>query len=107
VRELENAIERALIFSSGQITEEHLFLGSKNGIIGLDEMNLLKISEVAQRNAETAAILQALSLHNGNKTKSAKTLGVSYKTLLTKIKTYELEVPEVTMNSENNIPDCN
>ena len=29
-------------------------------------------------------------MHNGNKTRAAETLGVSYKTLLTKIKEYEM-----------------
>ena len=34
--------------------------------------------------------LEALRAHEGNKTRAAETLGVSYKTLLTKIKDYEL-----------------
>lgn len=92
VRELENIIERALIFSNGNIEAEHVQVLDSQDQIGVGELHLAQIAEAAQRNAETAAILQALLMHQGNKTKAAKTLGVSYKTLLTKIKDYNLNI---------------
>jgi transcriptional regulator with PAS, ATPase and Fis domain len=39
---------------------------------------------------ERRKIAEALAAHDGNKTRAAETLGVSYKTLLTKIKDYSL-----------------
>ena len=42
------------------------------------------------RIVERRKIAEALAAHDGNKTRAAETLGVSYKTLLTKIKDYDL-----------------
>jgi two-component system, NtrC family, response regulator AtoC len=94
VRELENVIERALIFSGSVIQLEHLeFTGSQetnNQILCMK--SLAEISQIAQQNAETSAILQALSMTGGNRVKAARILDVSYKTLLNKIRQYKLEV---------------
>lgn len=46
------------------------------------------VSKRASRAAEEKAIRAALSTCQGNKTRTAEVLGVSYKTLLTKIKEY-------------------
>lgn len=91
VRELENTIERAMIMSKGDIQKEHLQLGTKKSLdTALASLNLSALAESAKRNAETKAILEALSQESGNKAKSAERLGVSYKTLLSKIKDYGL-----------------
>jgi len=42
------------------------------------------------RLVERQKIVEALTAHDGNKTRAAEALGVSYKTLLTKIKEYNL-----------------
>ena len=59
-----------------------------------DEMDLsgtlAEATERAVRLIERSKIAGALRLHDGNKTRAAETLGVSYKTLLTKIKDYDL-----------------
>jgi DNA-binding NtrC family response regulator len=97
VRELENAIERACILADS-VTLEPADLGLiKAGTIQPEAFNELDMSgtlpEIADRAArfvERRAITEALRLHEGNKTRAAETLGVSYKTLLTKIKDYEL-----------------
>jgi DNA-binding NtrC family response regulator len=97
VRELENAIERACILADS-VTLEPADLGLiKAGTIqpeAFDELDttgtLAEISDRAARFVERRAISEALRLHEGNKTRAAETLGVSYKTLLTKIKDYEL-----------------
>jgi DNA-binding NtrC family response regulator len=44
----------------------------------------------AVREAEAEAIARALSVTGGNKLKAANLLGVSYKTLLSKVKEYKL-----------------
>jgi DNA-binding NtrC family response regulator len=49
------------------------------------------VSGRASRAAEKVKIKQALDLTNWNKTQAAEMLDVSYKTLLNKIKEYELE----------------
>ncbi|MCB0323769.1 MAG: sigma-54-dependent Fis family transcriptional regulator [Bdellovibrionales bacterium] len=92
VRELENVIERALIFSEdGPIAPESFELAAcAEDAAGMQGMSLPEIAGIALRQAEIEAILQALQRTDGNKSKAAKELGVSYKTLLNKIKEYEL-----------------
>ncbi|HWS54178.1 MAG TPA: helix-turn-helix domain-containing protein, partial [Pyrinomonadaceae bacterium] len=51
---------------------------------------LAEAVERAARAVERRKIAGALRAHSGNKTRAAEELGVSYKTLLTKIKDYEL-----------------
>ena len=53
--------------------------------------SLSDVAGRATRTAERAKIKQALELTNWNKTKAAEMLDVSYKTLLSKVKEYELE----------------
>jgi DNA-binding NtrC family response regulator len=97
VRELENAIERACILAD-TMTLEPADLGLiKPGTVqpeAFDELDmtgtLAEIADRAARFVERRAISEVLRLHEGNKTRAAETLGVSYKTLLTKIKDYEL-----------------
>lgn len=91
IRELENALERAVIFSGGEITPEHLELGQDSAPAA--ETPLLPLSELtahAVREAEVAAILRAMEQTQGNKSKAAKLLGISYKTLLNKWRDYAL-----------------
>jgi DNA-binding NtrC family response regulator len=96
VRELENAIERACILADSS-TLEPVDLGLMKSNVAPEAFNELDttgtLSEVADRAVrfvERRKIAEALSIHDGNKTRAAETLGVSYKTLLTKIKDYDL-----------------
>jgi DNA-binding NtrC family response regulator len=97
VRELENAIERACILSDTMMLEpKDLGLAAPPA----DNAEALKLfdltgslSEVAQRAlrfVERQRILNSLEANSGNKMQTADDLGVSYKTLLTKIKDYDL-----------------
>jgi DNA-binding NtrC family response regulator len=97
VRELENAIERACILAdSATLGPDDLGLVKNN----MDEPEtfdaldmtgtLAEVADRASRFVERRKIAEALCFHEGNKTRAAETLGVSYKTLLTKIKDYEL-----------------
>jgi len=97
VRELENAIERACILSDSLVLEPRdLGLGTSatHETESLDELDLSgTLSEVAHRAlrvVERKKILRALEANLGNKSKTAEDLGVSYKTLLNKIKEYAL-----------------
>jgi DNA-binding NtrC family response regulator len=99
VRELENAIERACILSDGPaLTPADLGIskspaapkGEEAGA-GFDlSGTLAEAAERAARAVERRKIADALRAAEGNKTRAAEALGVSYKTLLTKIKEYEL-----------------
>jgi DNA-binding NtrC family response regulator len=97
VRELENAIERACILSDSMMIEPK-DLGLVSTATGdLDALKLFdltgSLSEAAQRAlrfVERKKILETLATNDGNKMQTAEDLGISYKTLLTKIKDYNL-----------------
>ncbi|HKS08347.1 MAG TPA: sigma-54 dependent transcriptional regulator [Pyrinomonadaceae bacterium] len=97
VRELENAIERACILSD-TLKLEPVDLGLRpiatDDADGLHQVDLSgTLSDVAHRVlrvVERRKIQTALAANDGNKSKTAEDLGVSYKTLLNKIKDYTL-----------------
>jgi len=99
VRELQNTIERAVILSDGKtIRTEDLNFAFYDRKRSEDFVHLLdlfgSLSDVSNRAAyvaEKAKIKQVLDLTNWNKTQAAETLNVSYKTLLNKVKEYQLE----------------
>ena len=95
VRELENTIERAIILcGSGIIGVEHVSLSPVLSPVkeaGGNEQPLEVVSKEAVRKAETRRIQYALQDTGGNKTRAAEQLQVSYKTLLTKIKDYDIK----------------
>jgi transcriptional regulator with PAS, ATPase and Fis domain len=99
VRELENVMERAVIMSGDvlTITPDHLGIHVPLDINALQDASrtLPEIAAEAVRLAESAAIQRALRLTAGNKSEAARNLGVSYKTLLNKIKEYHLEIGEL------------
>jgi DNA-binding NtrC family response regulator len=95
VRELKNVIRRAVLLSSnGTISPGHF-----NFIIedkyeeksDLPLMPLKELSAITTRDVERKAIKQALETTKGNKSKAASMLQIDYKTLLTKIKEYNIQ----------------
>jgi len=97
VRELENVIERAVIYAEGGVIRvQDLGISESNIIDALTEQvpmdgPLHAAADAAIRIAETRRIKQVLKQTGGNKTRASEILQVSYKTLLTKIKDYQLE----------------
>jgi two-component system response regulator FlrC len=87
VRELENVMERAVLISTtGSLTLENLYYG--------EEPPSNKVPLVADKTIkemERELILTALEDNGGNKTKAAKKLGISIRTLRNKLKEYSME----------------
>lgn len=96
VRELENTIERACILADSaelQPKDLGLYVDTQREAtaFGFDLSGTLnEAAERALRMVERQKIGDALAQCDGNKTRAAEVLAVSYKTLLTKIKDYNL-----------------
>lgn len=94
IRELKNAIRRAVLLSEeGVVMPEQIeFLIDGESVEHSPRplMPLKELSAMALMDVEKKAIKQALEHSQGNKTKAASILQVDYKTLLTKIKQYNI-----------------
>ncbi len=88
IRELKNIIRRACVNSLQEpVTEQLLeFAAYKH------DGSLVEQGAFAARAREKSLILSALAETGGNRRKAAEILGVSYRTLLTKIKDMEITV---------------
>jgi len=84
VRELENLLERALIFSEGDT------LGVSDLTLPPDKGSVLP-APATLRSLERQAIEAALLRWEGNRTKAAKELGITRRTLLNKIKLFGID----------------
>jgi DNA-binding NtrC family response regulator len=102
VRELQGVIKRALILASDVVRLDHLpaeLTGRKDtkAIPFLmrplgDEIRPIKeVSREVVAQVEREMILRALERSQGNKIKTARWLGIDYKTLFNKLKQYGLE----------------
>lgn len=99
IRELENILERALILSEGKlITPRELRIYSSpiqpsevspTMVIPL-QGSLKEVSRQASEEAERISILAALKSNKWNRVKTAKELGIDYKTLRMKIQRFGL-----------------
>ncbi|MEO5657777.1 MAG: sigma-54 dependent transcriptional regulator, partial [Nitrospiria bacterium] len=105
IRELQNCIERAVILTEGEVIEdEHLGIRQQElGELQAREVplegTLRDVSGAAVRMVETRMIRKVLKGTGGNKSRASQLLGVSYKTLLTKIKEYGIERPGLPSGS--------
>jgi two-component system response regulator AtoC len=104
IRELENILERTLIYCEGnEIKPEdidlHQIPGMQEELIQhqtkdddkTDAVDSSFLENRSLEDIEKKAIQDALSRCGGNRTKAAEELGVSRKTIINKIKFYELE----------------
>lgn len=90
-RELENTMERAVILADQVIEPRHLELSRRDTEKEASRLETLPEAALkAVTRAERELIQKTLLLTQGNKSKAAQLLDVSYKTLLNKIKEYGL-----------------
>ena len=94
VRELENAVERALVLAeSDELTEEDFPFLACDGLPCLPDGQFDGYSlKAAKKVWEASLINKTLQECNGNRSRAAKLLEVSYPSLLSKIKEYGIEV---------------
>jgi transcriptional regulator with PAS, ATPase and Fis domain len=87
IRELQNVIERAIIFAeSEQLQPVDIGLMGPTRIIGESAQDL----HAAMKACEREHIIRILNKHEGNKVEAAKTLGVGLSSLYRKI--YDLKI---------------
>jgi len=96
VRELENAIERAVILLSGEhVTDKHLPLRvvrQHPGHVPAEDAAPPDTDGTRTlEDLEKNAIVATLAATDGNKSETARRLGISRKTLHNKLKSYELD----------------
>jgi len=90
VRELENVLERAVIFARGQtIDAGDLDLSSEGA--GLDDAASRPAEPGTLKQHERRLISEALERWQGNRTRAARELGISRRTLFNKIRDLGLE----------------
>jgi len=93
VRELENSLERAMIFAEGnKIVAENLpqFFEAPKQNRRIDDLLGTSSLKKAQKILEERLIGRSLEETNGNKSRAARMLEISYPSLLAKIKEYGL-----------------
>lgn len=91
VRELRNAIERAALHTpGGWITSEHLGLG-EGGATARPAPEPVSPSDFRLKSMEESLIRRALEAAEGNRSQTARLLGVNRTTLYNKLRTYGIE----------------
>ena len=97
VRELENVVERAVVFTDGEEIQREAvdeILGSSQRL-GPDETSTLPADDLSVKEhtarLEKRLIGRALELTEGNRTRAAELLDLSYRAVLYKIKEYGLD----------------
>jgi two-component system response regulator AtoC len=94
VRELENVIERAVILTDNELVQPENLpenLNNRRNDQSLNSLSGIFSIKDGRQVVERQLIQQALATTQGNKSKAAKILEISYPSLLNKIKQYEIE----------------
>jgi len=130
IRELRNVAERAVLLCAGDVIQlQHLpvdkmapDLPSRRGpvlattrhapvIVGEDDVAASSVAAgsdiglegiVRDPRKERARIVDALQMCNGNQTKAAEMLGISRRTLVSRLTEYDLPRPRKAINSQSN-----
>jgi two-component system response regulator HydG len=81
IRELQHALERAVIMTDSDVLQESDFLFSRS--LNTNNLDTLNLDEV-----EKAAIVKAMNMHNGNISKAADELGLTRASLYRRMEKY-------------------
>jgi two-component system response regulator AtoC len=95
VRELENAIERAMVLSEDALLLPEHFpaeFGQRRAENQLNDLFNGYSLKVAQKLMEKKLITSALTHTGGNRTQAARLLEISHPSLLSKIKSYNIDL---------------
>jgi two-component system response regulator AtoC len=95
VRELENAIERAMVLSEGNtLIPESFSVAGQTTDKTVEEQEASKSYslKLAQKALEKEMISRALIATDGNRTHAARLLEISHPSLLSKMKTYKIDL---------------
>ena len=93
VRELKNVVQRAYILSDEELHVEVAGLDAGNASPQGGRANIAAGMTLAE--GEKSLILATLNHHGGNKRQSAKTLGISLKTLYNRLNEYQMQSASV------------
>lgn len=98
IRELENVVERAVITAQNGVIQDKDVVVERRSNVSLDQEGQMDLAQSASaRNWEPGrtlddierhVILEALQYHSGNRTHTAKALGISIRTLRNKLADY-------------------
>ena len=113
IRELENLIKRYVIMGSEDVVSSEFFpreASTHGEVIPLDgSVPLKKVTRQAVRELERKVILRSLQVHNWNRKRVARSLGISYRALLYKIRDAGIglqrtRVTPTAMTADTNLP---
>lgn len=93
IRELENVLERAIIYSEDELIHEddiRFEENSKYNIVAQTTSHKSNSEFKSLKEMEREQIIESLHRWAGNKTKAAEELGISRRTLINKINDYEI-----------------
>jgi len=92
VRELENALERAVVLTNGSLLHCNVL---PQAVCRQQSAKISESKPTSLREAEKQLIIQTLEETEGNRTKTAKILGISLQTLQYKLKEYQQECSSI------------
>jgi two-component system response regulator AtoC len=95
IRELENAIERAMVLGEDALLLPEHFPAEFGQRFGENQLNDLFNGyslKVAQKMMEKKLITSALTYTGGNRTQASRLLEISHPSLLSKIKSYNIDL---------------
>lgn len=96
IRELKNFITRLYFFSKSETLTIHDLYTEVSDYFPLDDQFVVSASNLSLDEIEKKYILHTLNLAEGNKSKAARTLKISLKTLRSKLKEYEYGTSQIS-----------